>query len=137
MGIKRSHGYKVASTIPCANPPLICQRCVLLQYSVPQSPLHAMGPGAHDGSSYDSDTSCMSNLSLVVSPHASGSPGTAFAAGTPMAGVSYCNASPFYWQRVVSPETMESLPFFAAGGYPAISSPMMGSPHYGCAPQQP
>ena len=88
----------------------------------------------HDGPSYDSDTSCMSNFSLVVSPHASGSPGTGFAVGTPRAGVSYCNANPFYWQRVVSPETMEALPFYAPGGLPPSSSPLTASPQYGCAP---
>lgn len=107
-----------------------------LQGSVPQSPMHTMGGGTHDSASYDSDTSCMSNVSVVVSPHASGSPGTTFAAGTPRAGVSYCNPNPFYWQRVVSPETMESLPFYAASGHPAMGSPMpMGSPHYPCVSQ--
>lgn len=109
----------------------------LLQYSVPQSPMH-LGGGTHDSASYDSDTSCMSNVSVVISPHASGSPGTGFAADTPRAGVSYCNPNPFYWQRVVSPETMESLPFYAASGHPAMGSPMpMGSPHYPCAPRHP
>lgn len=81
----------------------------------------AGGMPGPDTSSYDSDTSTVSHLSVMVSPHGSGSPTTA-----------YCN--PFYWQRVVSPETLEALPYYTAAGHPAIGSPMpMSSPHYGCA----
>ena len=100
---------------------------LLPQYSVAHSPQHAMAGGmlGSDSSSYDSDTSTMSHLShlsVIVSPHASSSPAAA-----------YCN--PFYWQRVVSPETLEALPYYPnAGLHPVGSAMPLGSPHCGCAP---